>query len=257
MKTFLRANGKLILFLLALSWVGALTVLPYLGYTTVLPAETGLTKQLLFVTTVVNSTLNTLLAVVVGLTLGRRVGLGAPHLSAWLAGGERTAPFAGKALLLSAGVGAIAILLTVGADLLFQPYLPATLAGADGEDIVPFWAGLLTMFYGGINEELWMRFGVMSFVVWLLGALFARKAGKKPAWIYVAGIVFAAVVFGVGHLAAAPAMFADVTTVLVVRIILVNMIAGLFYGALYWKKGIEYAIVAHMVGDIVLHAILG
>ena len=256
MKMFLRANGKLILFLLALSWVGALTVLPYLGYTTVLPPGLGLTMEMVYVTTVANSTINTLLAVVVGLTLGRRVGLGAPHLSAWLAGARR-APFSRGPLLLGFAVGAVAILLTVGVDLLFQPYLPATLAGADGSDGVPFWAGLLTMFYGGINEELWMRFGVMSFVVWLLGVLFARGSEKKPAWMYVVGIAFAAVAFGVGHLAAAPAMFEGVTTVLVVRIVLVNAIAGIFFGALYWKKGIEYAIVAHMLGDIVLHAILG
>jgi hypothetical protein len=256
MNMFLRANGKLILLLLALSWVGALTVLPYLGYTTVLPPGMGLTIEMLYVTTVVNSTINTLLAVVVGLTLGRRVGLGATRLSAWLAGAS-PAPFSRGPLLFSAAVGLVAIVLTIGVDLLFQPYLPAPLAGADGSDVVPYWAGLLTMFYGGINEELWMRLGVMSFVVWLLGVLFARGSEKKPAWMYVFGIAFAAVMFGVGHLAAAPAMFADVTTVLVVRIILVNMIAGLFYGALYWKKGIEYAIVAHMIGDIVLHAIIG
>ncbi|TLS51195.1 CPBP family intramembrane metalloprotease [Paenibacillus antri] len=256
MKTFLRTNGKLILFMLSLTWVGSLTVLPYLGYTTVLPPESGLTKELLYVTTVINSTINSLLAIVVGLTLGRRVGLGAPHLTGWLAGGAR-APFTAKALLFSVAVGAVAIALTVGVDALFQPHLPALLASKSGEDVVPFWAGMLTMFYGGINEELWMRFGVMSFVVWLLGVTFARKAERKPAWIYVAGIVFAAVMFGVGHLAAAPAMFADVTTVLVVRIVFVNAIAGMFFGALYWKKGLEYAIVAHMVGDIVLHAILG
>ncbi|WP_309121978.1 CPBP family intramembrane glutamic endopeptidase [Paenibacillus sp.] len=256
MKTFLRTNGKLILFLLALTWIGSLAVLPYLGYTTVVPPESGLTKELLYVTTVINSTINSLLAIAVGLTLGRRVGLGAPHLTGWLAGGAR-APFTAKALLLSVGVGAVAIALTVGVDALFRPYLPAALASASGEDVVPFWAGVLTMFYGGINEELWMRFGVMSFVVWLLSALFARTKEKKPAWIYVAGIVLAAALFGVGHLAAAPAMFAEVTTVLVVRIILVNAIAGMFFGALYWKKGLEYAIIAHMVGDIVLHAILG
>jgi len=256
MKTFFRANGKMILFLLVLSLIGSLTVIPYLSYTVVLPPEVAVPKSAILLSSVVNFMVFSLVSILVGLTFGRRVGLGAPHLSAWLGNAGR-APLSGKSLLGTAVVGAVAILLTVGVDLLFQPHLPALLAGSAGEDIVPFWAGLLTMFQGGINEELWMRFGLMTFVVWLLKTWFARKAAKTPSWMYVVGIVFAAVLFGVGHVSAAPVMFAEVTTVLVVRIIVVNSIAGLFFGALYWKKGLEHAIVAHMIGDIVLHAFLG
>lgn len=120
----------------------------------------------------------------------------------------------------------------------------------------PFWAGLLTIFQGGIVEELWLRFGIMTFIVWLLSFLFARKSLVKPAWIYVTAIILAAFLFGVGHLPAAPLMYVDVTAILTIRIIVANMIAGLFFGYLYWKKGLEHAIIAHMVGDLVLHAFL-
>ncbi|HZG58790.1 type II CAAX prenyl endopeptidase Rce1 family protein [Paenibacillus sp.] len=270
MISFFRTYAKLIAFLLGMSLLGSLTVIPYLRYTTVLPPGLNVPIDAVLFASVINFTINSFIAILVGLTLGRRVGLGAPLLTAWLAkdsgaaqalSKRNGAPFDGKSLLATVAFGVVAIGLTYLVDLGFQPHLPPTLAGgATGEDVVPFWAGLLTMFHGGINEELWMRFGFMSFVAWLLAALFARRnqsAERKPAWIYVVAIVAAAVLFGVGHLSAAPLMFAEVTTVLVVRIVVVNAIAGLAFGYLYWKKGLEHAMLAHMIGDVFLHGVIG
>jgi membrane protease YdiL (CAAX protease family) len=42
----------------------------------------------------------------------------------------------------------------------------------------------------------------------------------------------------------------------VLRAIVLNGIGGLVFGWLYWKKGLEYAIAAHFIADIVLLAIL-
>lgn len=259
LKHFFRQNGKLLFVLLGLSIFASLTSLPYLRRVTVLPPELNSSLDSMLLLSVVNFTINSVLAILVGLTFGRRVGLGAPLLSAWLSGSKLPEGNLGRSLLGAVVIGVVAVGLTLLADLPFLPHLPEVLASAQNPntDIVPFWAGLLTMFQGGINEELWMRFGVMSFVVWLLSAIFARRSASKPAWVYIAAILFAAILFGVGHLTAAPVMFAEVTAVLVVRIVVVNSIVGVFFGYLYWKKGLEHAIVAHMVGDIVLHAFIG
>lgn len=34
---------------------------------------------------------------------------------------------------------------------------------------------------------------------------------------------------------------------------MLNMLAGIVFGALYWKLGLEHAMVAHFCADLVLH----
>jgi membrane protease YdiL (CAAX protease family) len=43
---------------------------------------------------------------------------------------------------------------------------------------------------------------------------------------------------------------------MVTRIILLNALGGIVFGCLYWKKGLEAAIIAHFSADIVLHVLL-
>jgi hypothetical protein len=47
------------------------------------------------------------------------------------------------------------------------------------------------------------------------------------------------------------------TTTIVVRTILLNALAGVVFGDLYARWGLEHAMVAHFCGDIVLHVIVG
>jgi membrane protease YdiL (CAAX protease family) len=67
-------------------------------------------------------------------------------------------------------------------------------------------------------------------------------------------IIIAAVLFGIGHLPAT-AQIVDLTGIVIVRAIVLNGIGGIIFGWLYWKKGLESAMIAHFSTDIVLHVI--
>ena len=68
----------------------------------------------------------------------------------------------------------------------------------------------------------------------------------------IAAIVSAAVLFGAGHLPLA-AQLGPLTAAIVSRVIAYNAIAGLVFGTLYWKRGLEHAMLAHFCADLVLH----
>ena len=58
-------------------------------------------------------------------------------------------------------------------------------------------------------------------------------------------------VFGLSHLPATAAL-TTITSLVIFRAVLLNGIAGIIFGWLFWKKGLEAAIISHFVADIVL-----
>lgn len=186
-----------------------------------------------------------------GLRMGHRVGLGSPLLQAWLshaaAPDTRTLkPF--QAIGLGAFVG---IVLIAGTQLL-DPLLPVPLhAIADPGIGQSALNGFLASFYGGIAEELMLRLFLMTAIVWLLSGFGRRE--PRPAMFWIA-IVLAAVLFGVGHLPAAAEVW-GMDAVVVFRTIALNAIGAMVFGWLYWRRGIEMAMLGHFSADIVLHVI--
>lgn len=116
-----------------------------------------------------------------------------------------------------------------------------------------WWIGITTIFQGGVMEEVMLRLGFMTLLVWLLSKIFARKKDYIPSWVYLSSIIIAAIVFGVLHLGMAELIAGILTFPLVTFVILGNSLGGFLFGYIYWKKGLEYAIIAHMMGDFVLH----
>jgi len=97
--------------------------------------------------------------------------------------------------------------------------------------------------YGGLTEEVMMRWGLLSLVAWaLVKVVRGRSTSVLP---FVMAIIITAIAFGAAHLPAA-AMIGPLDTVLVVRILTLNGLAGLVLGALYWRRSIEAAMLAHM-----------
>ena len=186
-----------------------------------------------------------------GLRMGHRVNLGSPLLQAWLA--RRPAPRSASLKPLQAiALGIFAAGLVLGASLVLDPLLPKPLhAMADPGAGSSALNGLLASFYGGIAEELQLRLFLMTLLVWLL-AVFGRRQ-PRPAMYWIA-IVVAAVVFGAGHLPAAAQVW-GLSEIVVVRTIVLNAIAGVAFGWLYWKRGIEMAMLGHFSADIVLHVL--
>lgn len=195
-----------------------------------------------------------------GLWLGGKVELGAPILRAWLAGHPgacaRFRAYLPTNVLAGAGAG-IAILALE--SLVFAPRL-GTPGGEWWASLPPaaeLWqaagAGFLASFYGGIVEEIMLRLGAMTVLVWI-GTKLARRdrPGARLMWVC---ILLAAVLFGVGHLPAT-ALLAPLTPLVVARGLLLNGIGAVIFGYLYWRRGLESAMVAHFAADIVLHVLV-
>ena len=72
-----------------------------------------------------------------------------------------------------------------------------------------------------------------------------------PVWAFWGANVIAAGLFGLGHLPATAALI-PITGVVVVRAVVLNGTAALAFGWLFRRNGIETAMVAHFVADVVL-----
>ena len=124
-----------------------------------------------------------------------------------------------------------------------------------GENIqTPVWQRFLASFYGGITEEIIMRLFLMSSLVWIGLKFSKRTENPHPIFVWIA-IILAAVIFGLGHLPVT-ATLTELTPIVITRGILLNGIGGIIFGWLFWKKGLEAAIIAHFTTDIMILIIL-
>lgn len=134
-------------------------------------------------------------------------------------------------------------------DLLFKPYLPEGLqAHAGSRD---GWTTVLGIFYGGITEEILLRWGLMSLLVIVLWKVFQRRKEQPTASVFWVSILISSLLFAIGHIGAT-AMAAPLTAVVLTRMMLLNGIGGIVFGWLYWKKGLEIAMVSHASTHIVM-----
>lgn len=102
--------------------------------------------------------------------------------------------------------------------------------------------------YGGLTEEILMRFGIMTLVVWLIFKI-TKKLNYSTYWT---GILVASILFAVGHLPVVFNAIENPTTSLFAFVLIGNSIAGLFFGWLYWKKGLETAFIAHIFAHVAM-----
>jgi len=112
----------------------------------------------------------------------------------------------------------------------------------------------MRLLYGGITEEILLRWGVMApiaFGLWWVRNRIGERMEEPPAAVLWVAIVASAVAFGVGHLSALAPTF-DLTPVLVVRTVLLNAIVGVALGWLFWRRSLETAMVAHAAFHVVL-----
>lgn len=107
------------------------------------------------------------------------------------------------------------------------------------------------MLYGGITEELLLRWGLMSAVVWLFWRFLQGRRGKPRAGFVWAAIVISALLFGAGHLPAVAAVIGNLNASVVLFIVGANSVFGIVFGWLYWRYGLESAMIAHAAAHLV------
>jgi membrane protease YdiL (CAAX protease family) len=183
------------------------------------------------------------LAVWAGVRLTPSVGLGAPALEAVVAGRP-----IGPALRSQVFPGLIAGVL--GGILLFAAfrYAPAAVADLQDRFAIPIVA---RVFYGGITEELLLRWGLMTALVWLAWRFLQQRRGPVRAGFVWLAIAVSALIFAAGHLPAASFLLGTMDVAVVAFVIGVNTAFGLLFGYLFWRYGLESAMIAHALAHAV------
>lgn len=182
------------------------------------------------------------LAAWLGARLGPDVGLRSPLLAAWvlrtpLHGAWRSPLRAG----VVGGVGAALWLVLLAA------WAPAPLAQDAAAQAVPLSVRLL---YGGITEEILLRWGLMTLLVWLGWRWLQRRRSAPAGWVLGLAIVLSALAFAAGHLPAAHALAGGLSLPVVAYVLLGNAVFGLLAGALYARWGLESAMLAHALAHL-------
>ena len=240
-------NWKLFFILLIACVISSLLVIPYSLAITSSGVE--LSAIILLLTAAQNLVLFSV-AAFFGLLLSKRIGMGAPIVQNILDGKNQAREL--LALLLpSICWGALAGIVIVLLSLPFNALIPELQLL---ETSAPIWKAFLASFYGGIAEEILLRLFLVSLFVWITFKIKKTKDGRPTNFGIWLSIVAAAVIFGLGHLPAT-AQITALTGVVVIRAIVLNGVGGIIFGRLYWKKGLESAMIAHFTADIVLHII--
>ncbi|ARJ39335.1 hypothetical protein SporoP8_10900 [Sporosarcina ureae] len=244
---------KLVLLFTILNTIGIFAIIPYQMALMGNQPVPGNIPTSLIVT--INSTVQVLymfVLILVGLRLQNRTGLTTPLLNGMVYPKTRV-HISKKWVLNSVVIALIGSVIIILLDLfVFSPMIGAPMNQLPSPN---WWQGLLASIYGGISEEIMLRLFGMTFIVWLLARITRKEKEGIPDSFYYVAIFLTAIIFGLGHLPATIQIFGELSTIIVIRALVLNGLLGLWFGYLYWKKGLEYAMIAHMSVDIFLHVI--
>lgn len=254
-----KLDVKMAMLLSVMCLIGGLFVVPYqleLLRLTLNPSDYAVTigdmPFSLSVLTMISSIQIWILSFIIafaGIKVARRTGFSFSVLQSICEKGKKVA-LNGKSFWLSVVFGAITGFIIVGADKFYFRQLIPELSKSEPEtSLIGLTAGV---FYGGVFEEILMRLLLMSLLVWGLSKLFNRKKDRIDGWIYWISIMIATLVFAAGHLPITATLFGELTRTILFRCFLLNGIGGLFFGYLYWKRGLEYSIISHMFAHITM-----
>lgn len=235
---------KIGLILLLLGWIGVTSMLTM---NIPLPQEVAnllnerfspLQIKLLML---INPSIMVLIAVIIGTLLYKKANLSLPIISSFF-DKKNTVNF--QEIIKYGVIGGLLAGVLIGITILiFTPYLPQKFT----ELAESLKLSLPTRFlYGGITEEILMRFGLMTFIVWLLKQI-TKKLNSTVYWI---AITIASIVFALGHFPVVYNIISNPPTALLVYVLIGNSIGGLIFGWLYYKKGLESAFIAHIFTHI-------
>ena len=143
---------------------------------------------------------------------------------------------------LGAGLGAL--------DAAIAPFLGTAWQQVQAQAAAGATAVVVGALYGGLAEEVMLRWGLMALLAWALAAL----PGLRRTGLGIGlAIALSALVFGLAHLPAL-AIHAELSTGVIARTLLLNGMAGVVYGWLFWRRHLEAAMAAHAATHVGLAA---
>lgn len=236
-----------LIFLVALAGVIATSwlALPLLVEVSKIPVP----LETMQVASAVQGAVLALIAALIGASLAPRVGLAAPAVSAVASRGGGLDAF--RPQVIPGLVGGI----IGGAVILgFYAFAPESLKAIQPNTPLPLVVRLL---YGGITEEVLVRWGLMTVLVWAGWRVFRPDLQKPSTGIIWGGITISALVFGLSHLPSVAQSLSALTPYLAAYITIGNALFGLVAGYLFWRCGLEAAVIAHVSAHLMAFAIRG
>jgi hypothetical protein len=215
--------------------------------------RTHLSERTLLIISAVNNGALIAVAVAIGALVAHRVGL--VSLIAHT-GVNAVRWISGLPLYLVLGVLAGAAITL--ADTAFTKAVPALSAfnkanaGALKALDLGLWQRIL---YGGVTEEIVLRWGAMSLIVWI-----CVKLVRNHAAALTIGIVLSALLFAFGHLPALAQLVHHIPRPVIVRVVALNFVMGVAFGIVYARNSLEAAMVTHAglhLGVLGVRALLG
>ena len=243
------ANMKHIILLFILGFIGVLSALPLIPQLLALqPAPPPLSIEIIQVISVAQSSVLLLLMVWLGSVFSPKARLTSPVISAIIRSEDAIAALKPQILpaLIGGIIGGVFIVIFLG---ILSGSLPADFLSAGEKLKLPWYTRIL---YGGITEELLIRWGLMSFIAWGAYRITQKNGADIAPHNYVLAIIISSLIFGLGHLPVASALTTTLTAPLITYIILGNAAFGIIAGYLYWKRGLECAMGAHMIAHLTM-----
>ena len=248
---------KLYFALLAASLLGTLAILPF-SYTLLKQMDTPIPEGLIPVAlaaTVVIELLLSAAMIALGLGLGPRLEMGWLSVEPESSTGESSL---GRRLWLWVGEPLV-IGIALGLSIVVTLWSVEVKGAKDKALSMPnAWEGLLASIGAGIREEIWLRLGLLTFIVWLGVKLIRAYNGQQstpPAQVFWIANLVSALSFAAIHIPQAQ-MLMGLTVQLLVFVFVGNGVPGLVFGWLYWRRGLIAAMVAHFGLDLVLKVLL-
>jgi hypothetical protein len=181
--------------------------------------------------------------IALSLYLAGRIGLSAPFLEGYLHGeGKRNWLQMVVAISVLVAIAAIPFILLINQD-------------AGSQDYPAVWKLILASMDAGVQEEIFNRFFLMTALAWLGSLIWSEPDGRPTRLVIWTAILISAILFGWAHvddkLSIPGVPISDFISLMVV-----GTIYGIIFGWLYWKLGIECAILAHFAIDAVASGIV-
>lgn len=254
---------RLFFFLCALSVPATLAIIPYsMAISSGTSSGTGNNSAWMMVIVIIISLIQ--MAIFswpftgLGLLAAKPLGLGAPIFSALLY--RKQLPHDWKKDLLTGSLwgicsGAVLLLLST---YIFEPLMASDLAASKFANMDVHWTaldGFLASFGAGINEEIGLRLFLLTSIAWLGSKLFRTNSGTTFLIILWASNLLSTLVFGALHISNLVILEMPLTFSVVGSTIVMNGMIGLVFGWLYWKHGLESAMLSHFLTDVVLKVV--
>jgi membrane protease YdiL (CAAX protease family) len=207
------------------------------------PELVELPVSLLMVLTLMQPTIILIITVTIGCLTAPKAGL-ISFIYERFAYGKVLLPRLKQQYKLAILIGLAFALVVVLLDMAFLPFMGEKFQALQEQDLNLISQLGMGILYGGITEELMLRWGFMGLLVWIGWKVANRSQARPSPGVVWAAIIIAAILFGIGHLPALAAIV-PLTTIIVARTVFLNAIGGVAFGWLFWQKSLEAAMIAH------------